>query len=195
MHDETSQILAAIMMNIDVVDRQLQSRKPYRARLKAVKALAEEAARNLNKVLLDLRPALLDELGLVEALRWYVSQMQEVWGLPVTIQAKKMPRLPEHVEMAAFRIAQEAVANAVRHGAPRSIRMKVAAPDGTVRVEVEDDGSGFDVAGAMAKARTGEAVGLLGMIERAELLGGRLEVQSQPGKGTRISAEIPIGGG
>jgi len=191
LHDETSQVLSALMMNIDLLGTQVPAAEPSRARVEAVKALAEEAARNLDKMMLDLRPALLDELGLIAALRWYVAQVSDVWGLPVEFEGRA-GRLPEHVEVAAFRIVQEAVSNSVRHAEPQHIRVKASTAEGVLRVEVVDDGIGFDLGEVSARTRTGEAVGLMGMRERAELLGGTLRVESAPGKGTRITAEIPL---
>jgi len=195
LHDETSQVLSAIMMNIDLLERAVRSRKPYRPRLEAVKALAVEASRNVDKVMLDLRPALLDELGLVASLRWYASQVQELWDVPVELEASKVQRMPEHFEAAAFRIVQEAVSNAVRHGHPSAIHVVVSSEKKAVRIEIRDDGAGFDVGKALARARTGNSAGLLGMTERAELLGGHFKVTSRPGKGTRIVVEIPLAGG
>ncbi len=192
LHDETSQVLSALMMNIDLLETQIRAPAPFRARVEAVKALAEEAARNLDKMMLDLRPALLDELGLIAALRWYAAQVTEVWGLPVEFAAERTGRLPEHVEVAAFRIVQEAVNNAVRHSQAGRIRVRVTTAEGSLRVEVEDDGVGFDFAEVSARARTGEAVGLEGMRERAELAGGVLNVESGPGRGTKVTAEIPL---
>lgn len=195
LHDETSQILSAIMMNIDLLEREVRSRRPYRPRLAAVKALAEEASRNVDKVMLDLRPALLDDLGLVASLRWYASQVQGLWDLPVELEASKVQRMPEHLEVAAFRIVQEAVSNAVRHGKPSGVRVAVSSEQTAVRIEINDDGAGFDVSKALARARTGDSAGLLGMTERAELLGGSFKVTSRPGKGTRIVVEIPFARG
>ena len=193
LHDDTSQILHALMMNIDLVERQLPGPDAFRDRLRAVKALAEQAGRNLDKVLLDLRPALLEELGLVAALRWYLSQVRDAWGLPIEFAVERPRRLPSHVETAAFRIGQEAVANAVRHSKADNIWVLVRMDESELIVDVRDDGSGFDVAEASARARTGEAAGLLGMRERAELLGGSLLIESSPGRGTHVLATIPLG--
>ncbi len=192
LHDETSQVLSALMMNIDLLETQVPAPEASRGRLEAVKALAEEAARNLDKMMLDLRPALLDELGLIAALRWYAAQVSDLWGLPVEFEGERTGRLPDHVEVAAFRIVQEAVSNSVRHARAGRIWVKVAVTEGILKVEIRDDGVGFDVGEVSALARTGEAVGLMGMRERAELLGGTLQVESEPGKGTRVCAEIPL---
>jgi len=192
LHDETSQVLSALMMNIDLLETQVPSSEASAARIEAVKALAEEAARNLDKMLLDLRPALLDELGLMPALRWYVAQVSDLYSLDIEFVGGKIGRLPEHVEVAAFRIVQEAVGNAARHANATHVKVVVAAEGGSLRVQVADDGVGFDVAEVSARAGTGESVGLMGMRERAELAGGTLEVLSQPGRGTTVTAELPL---
>lgn len=196
LHDETSQVLSALIMNIDLLESQIEAQAPARdasrARVEAVKALAEEAARNLDKMMLDLRPALLDELGLIAALRWYVAQVSDLWGVPIEFEGERLARLPEHVEVAAFRIVQEAVSNVVRHAQASKATVTVTAQPRALRVEVADDGIGFDAAEAAARARTGESVGLMGMRERAELAGGSLNVVSAPGQGTRVWAEIPL---
>ena len=198
LHDETSQVVAALMMNIDLLENQLDSQVPApeiaqaRARAEAVKALAEEAARNLDKMMLELRPALLDELGLLPALRWYVAQASDLWSIPIDFEAERIERLPEHVEVTAFRIVQEAVSNVVRHAKASKARVLVWATPEILHAEVVDDGVGFEVAGISARSRTGEAVGLTGMRERAELAGGSLHIASAPGEGTRVWTEIPL---
>lgn len=192
LHDETSQVLSALMMNIDLLETQAPVDEPSRARVEAVKNLAEEAARNLDKMLLDLRPALLDELGLMPALRWYLAQVSDLWGLPIEFEGGKTARLPDHLEVAAFRIVQEAVSNVARHAKASKASVQVVPDTDMLRIEVDDDGIGFDVVEASARARTGEAVGLAGMRERAELSGGTFEVESTIGEGTRVRAEIPM---
>ncbi len=192
LHDETSQVLSALMMNIDLLGSQVEVSESSHARIEALKALAEEAARNLDKMMLELRPALLDELGLIAALRWYVAQVGDLWGIPVEFEGGYPARLPDAVEVAAFRIVQEAVSNCVRHSKATRIRVRVAADETSLHLEVNDDGVGFDVAAESARARSGEAVGLMGMRERAELAGGTLTVDSTIGAGTTVMADIPL---
>jgi signal transduction histidine kinase/HAMP domain-containing protein len=195
LHDETSQVLSALIMNIDLLESQAPVDEASRSRIGAVKSLAEEAARNLDRMLFELRPALLDELGLMPALRWYVAQMSDLWGFPISFEGAKVGRLPDHIELAAFRIVQEAVSNSARHARPAQVEVHVTAPDGRLRLEIDDDGVGFDVVEVAARARTGEAVGLEGMRERAEIAGGTFRVDSVPGRGTRVVAEIPLPAG
>jgi signal transduction histidine kinase len=192
LHDETSQVLSALIMNIDLLESQTPVDELSSGRIAAVKALAEEAARNLDRILFELRPALLDELGLMPALRWYVAQMSDLWNVPIEFEGEALGRLPDHIELAAFRIVQEAVSNCTRHASPSLVRVRVSATQETLKLEVEDDGVGFDSVEVAARARTGEAVGLEGMRERAEIAGGTFRVDSVPGRGTRVLAELPL---
>jgi signal transduction histidine kinase len=192
LHDETSQVLSALLMNISVMEAQAPVDEPSLARIEAVKALAEEAARNLDTMLFELRPALLDELGLIPAIRWYLAQMSDAWGIPIWLEGENTGRLPDHVEVTAFRIVQEAVGNVVRHAAPTAATVRIAARPATLHVEIADDGVGFDPATIASRARTGESVGLMGMRERATLAGGTLTIASAPGAGTRVTAELPL---
>jgi signal transduction histidine kinase len=193
LHDETSQVLSALLMNISMLESHAPPDDVGRARVEAVKNLAEEAARNLDAMLFDLRPALLDELGLIPALRWYLAQISDAWGVEITFEGGKTGRLPDHVEVTAFRIVQEAVGNVVRHAAAaRAMVGVVPDPDGWLRVSVSDDGIGFDPSSVAGRARTGESVGLMGMRERAEIAGGTLSIKSTPGMGTTIVARIPV---
>jgi signal transduction histidine kinase len=195
LHDETSQVLSALMMNADLLETQLDSQPDAdgsRNRVEAVKALAEQAATNIDRMMLDLRPALLDELGLIPALRWYCAQAGDLWGVEVEFQGERIERLPEHLEVAAFRIVQEAVSNVVRHAKAAKAWVRLSVGEGALRIQVADDGVGFDAVEASSRARTGEAVGLMGMRERAELAGGSFSVESTPGHGTTVSALIPV---
>ena len=196
LHDETSQVLSALMMNIDLLESQQAGKTSgvefSQARIEAVKALAEEAATNLDRMMLDLRPALLDELGLIPALRWYVAQASDLWEVPIEFQGERVERLPEHVEVAAFRIVQEAVSNVVRHAKASHASVRLWIRHEALHIEVVDDGVGFDVVEASARARTGEAVGLMGMRERAEIAGGSFEVESSAGAGTKVKAHVPL---
>ncbi len=192
LHDETSQVLSALIMNVDLLESQAPVDPASSARISAVKSLAEEAARNLDRMLFELRPALLDELGLEPALRWYIAQMSDLWNLNIDFEGARLGRLPDHIELAAFRIVQEAISNCARHANPAHVRVAVRTSEGRLLLDVEDDGVGFDAMEVAERARSGEAVGLEGMRERAELAGGVFHVDSVPGRGTRVVAEIPL---
>lgn len=193
LHDETSQVLSALLMNISMLESHAPPDADGKARVEAVKNLAEEAARNLDAMLFDLRPALLDELGLIPALRWYLAQIADAWGVEIVFEGGKTGRLPDHVEVTAFRIVQEAVGNVVRHASAKTATVHVApGDDGWLVVSVTDDGIGFDPRSVAGRARTGESVGLMGMRERAEIIGGTLTIESSPGMGATIVARLPV---
>lgn len=194
LHDETSQVLHGVMMNIEFLETQAvdSGNEDLVARLEAVKALAEQAGKNLDKVMFDLRPALLDELGLVAALRWSLAQARDAFGVDIEFEPAEIGRMSEVMEMVAFRIVQEAVSNCVKHAEAQHTSVDLRVEDDELRIEVKDDGVGFDANEAAVRGRTGEAAGLLGMRERAELLGGRLVVTSVKGSGTTVLAEIPL---
>lgn len=193
LHDETSQVLSALLMNISMLESHAPPDADGKARVEAVKKLAEEAARNLDAMLFDLRPALLDELGLIPALRWYLAQIADAWGVAISFEGGKTGRLPDHVEVTAFRIVQEAVGNVVRHAQAKNATVRVVPEEGGwLRVSVTDDGIGFDPRSVAGRARTGESVGLMGMRERAEIIGGTLSIESVPGMGATIVARLPV---
>jgi signal transduction histidine kinase len=147
----------------------------------------------IHKVIYQLRPTLLDDLGLVPAVKWYAENYLEPVGITVDLEtAGAERRLPMRVETALFRIIQEAITNIVRHARAGCTGISLEFKETSVAVRIEDDGIGFDVDRAL-KSRNGErGLGLLGMKERAKLLGGVLSIKSRPGVGTEVAVEIPI---
>src|SRR5262245_47488261 len=141
---------------------------------------------------LNLRPPLLDEMGLVPALKGYLESQSDLTGLQIEVHGESPQELPGEVEITAFRVAQEAVTNAIRHGAASRIVVGVSNGAGGLEITVEDDGKGFDARAAIEGPTTGKNLGLLGMQERARMLGGRFELESAPGKGTRVRIRIPL---
>ena len=146
--------------------------------------------RNLS---LDLRPPLLDEMGLVSALKGYLETQAERTGLEIEVRGDaSCPGLAPEMEITAFRVAQEAVTNAIRHAAARKVTVSIRSLDGVLSILVEDDGKGFDVRGTLQGPATGKYLGLLGMQERARMLGGELVIESSPGRGTRVRLQLPL---
>jgi two-component system sensor histidine kinase UhpB len=143
---------------------------------------------------LDLRPPLLDELGLVAALRGYAEGQSVRTGVAIVVEAnaEAEPLRPE-TAIAAFRIVQQAVHNTLAHAAAQRIIVSVRGDSERLLLSVRDDGRGFDVAEALQRAAMGRHLGLLGMRERVEALGGTLEIESAPGQGTEIRARVPLG--
>ncbi|HZX64816.1 MAG TPA: sensor histidine kinase, partial [Myxococcales bacterium] len=150
--------------------------------------LVDQAIQQVRDLATDLRPALLDDLGLAQALRWYAGREAGRAGLDLDLDLDEVSgRLPSQVETACFRIVQEALTNVVRHAGARRLTLKLAAEPDTVSVEVRDDGVGFDV-----RAARGTSQGLSNMHERAALAGGELRIESGTGNGTSIRASFPV---
>jgi signal transduction histidine kinase len=142
---------------------------------------------------LDLRPSMLDDLGLVSALRWYVQSHVRKVGIHVRLVADPLPRhLPAHIEITCFRVAQEALTNVVRHAQAQRVTVMIRLRKTELVLSVRDRGRGFDVATAKELALKGHSMGLLGMQERVELAGGHLSIESNVGEGTVIRAIFPL---
>jgi len=146
---------------------------------------------------LDLRPTVLDDLGLIPALKWYCARQTQRSGVAIelALDAIDLKLLPQ-LESGCFRIVQEAVTNALRHANARHIKVSLLRGDVKFVLEVADDGGGFEAVAARERTLAGEGIGLHGMEERTRLLDGQFVVDSAPGVGTRIRAEfaLPEGG-
>jgi signal transduction histidine kinase len=193
LHDGPAQTLAAALFGVDLAVSALE-RAPATAReeLLAARTLVRDALDDVRALMAGLRPRLLDERGLVVALR-SLAAMPPLWGTEVSVETQSIDaeqRLPADVELALFRIAQEAVSNARRHGAASRVRVSLAVRRGIAELLVVDDGRGFLWEPGFLWSSRG--AGLPGMRERAELLGGALRVESAPGAGTRIAATVPV---
>ncbi len=190
LHDEAGQSLTALILNLEMAERSApSSEKQHLARLRSI---AEDTLDELRRVIYGLRPTILDDLGLTAAIRWYVKETVEPQGLHVLINLTGLKkRLPYHLETAVFRIVQEALTNVLKHANAHQAIVDVSLVDAQLRVAIGDDGQGFDVASS-PRSSEGGGMGLLGMRERAELLGGSWKVQSQPGEGTQLEAVIPV---
>jgi signal transduction histidine kinase len=137
----------------------------------------------------------LDDLGLPAALRWYTHRFARDTGIEVHVSADATPRLETAVETACFRVAQEALTNVMRHGQARHVWVDLDDSAGVTALQIRDDGVGFDVSAAHARAVGGLSLGLIGMEERVLALGGEFDVQSVPGQGTWLSARFPASSG
>jgi PAS domain S-box-containing protein len=191
LHDEIGQALTAINLNLSAAGQAAgAAAQPLLAECRGVVAGAIRKVRDLSLV---LRPPTLDLLGLEPALYWLVEQLGLRAAMDVEVVTDlDAERLPAAVETACFRVAQEALTNVARHARARQVWVEVRRRDGAVQLTIRDDGAGFDVAAVQRGAAQGGTFGLLGMQERAELLGGRLEVESAPGRGTTVRARLPV---
>ncbi len=194
LHDETAQVFAAVKMQLGVMsERFTESDPPVAARLQRAVELVDEGMRGIRNVVNDLRPSLLDDLGLLPALRSLVADYHERRGVHVTIDApKQLPLLADEAEVALFRALQEALANVARHasGAPARVLMTVTAS--AVILRISDSGPGFDGDGELSRAESEGHLGLVGMRERILALGGSVLVRSSRGAGVDIEIQVPV---
>ncbi len=195
LHDETAQTLAALSISLDRARDALGGAPPATLeRVNEARAISTRLLAETRRLIMGLRPAVLDDMGLLPAIRWYADTALADAGVEVSVEADpSMPRLPPHMEVALFRIAQEAMTNVAKHAAARHARIDVHLNGSDVTVRISDDGRGFDVAGALGHdGPDDESVGLVGMQERVRLLNGRLEITSEPGRGTTVLVSAPV---
>ncbi len=196
LHDETSQALTALVVGLETATTApAESVQEIKGRLNALKPLATEMLREIQRIILALRPAILDDLGLVQAIDWYAESRLESQGVSVNLETIGVEtRLPSEVETVVFRIAQEALNNIARHANAEDVSISLDFRDSLIVLEVEDDGKGFSPEEVLARRGDSASFGLMGMQERATLFGGSMQVESQPGEGTRLTATIPVNG-
>lgn len=191
LHDEIGQLLTSLRFAIDGMAPSL--RDTGVGQLDQARALIDEALRRVRELSFDLRPALLDHLGLIPALSRMIERYTTSTGVRVDLQYTGIEgRLAPQVETAAYRIVQEALTNTARYAGVYEASVRLWVEGGTLHLQVEDRGAGFDAAEVLASGRSN---GLPGMQERLLLLGGRLHVESTPGSGTHLLAELPLVGG
>jgi two-component system sensor histidine kinase DegS len=193
LHDGPAQALAAALFGVDMAVHAID-RAPARARdeLLAARALIRDALDDVRALMAGLRPRLLEERGLVVALQ-SLAAMPPLWGTEVTVETRGIgdeQRLPPETELGLFRIAQEAVSNARRHGAASRVLVSLETRPGWAELRVVDDGRGFAQSPGGISINRGE--GIPGMRERVAILGGELSIESAPGSGTRVSVSTPI---
>lgn len=202
LHDEISQLLTAIQLSLEHA-----AEKPEELnRLERVEELLTRTQKEVHRVIHDLRPSLLDDLGLAAAVRWYAERYLEPEGIEVSLEVEDGLEAPDLelagvVEITAFRIYQEIITNILRHARAEHVSIELGLADGDRKgrgkgprrlvLAVEDDGVGFESAGPPGEPNGGGA-GLVGMRERADLVGGVLEIDSEPDLGTHVRLEIPL---
>lgn len=188
LHDDTAQKLAALLLRVGLIrrSRDEEARDALLEDLKTDIEVTEEAVRRIAR---GLRPPRLDD-GLLPAVRAHVETFLSDAEIDVEIEADaETYPLSGDARLAAYRIIQECLSNVVRHAGASRVRIRLAASDGAMTASVEDDGKGFDVSEA---AESGGGLGLLGMNERAYVVGGRVAIESRPGAGTRVRIHIPL---
>lgn len=200
LHDETSQTLSGLSLQLQaLVNMAEMSGKQdagFVAGLKKVQSLAVQVHKEIGRLIADLRPALLDTLGLVPAIRQYAEANLRPLGINVLVEAKGLDRrLPMEVEVGLFRFAQGAIGNIAQHSKANSATILLECEGDELQVRISDNGQGFDVIKVTGIEESGRGRGVFSMKERVALLGGACKIESQPGRGTTVRAIVPISWG
>jgi signal transduction histidine kinase len=213
LHDEISQSLTALLYEAEA-GLELSHGVAVKKRLQSIYDLTQHSLDNIHNLIFDLRPSMLDQLGLVPAVRWMAKNRLEPRGMRVIVEIASvtgaleselgLQRLSPEIETALFRVIQEAINNIARHSAARNVDIQLELDGESASINIEDDGIGFnpaEMSAASAEMAGGEApkisesgrgLGLAGMQERIELLRGELEIDAAPGAGTRIHMRVPL---
>jgi signal transduction histidine kinase len=179
LHDEISQLLTLIQLSLDDVS-------PASAEIGKAKDLLGKTQQEVHRIIYDLRPSLLDDLGLSAAVKWYATNYLVQQGLQVSLEIEEDVRVSPEIEIVTFRICQEAITNILRHSRAENVSIELYVDGDRLMLGVEDDGVGF------AARETLGGAGIVGMRERAELVNGSITIDSEPGTGTNVLLEIPL---
>jgi signal transduction histidine kinase len=194
LHDETAQSLSTLLIALDLCEASVpEDNASLRAGFERVRDLARRTLDETRALSHDLRPTILDDVGLVAALQWYADEHKKTFGVPVEVETENVDEdlLTPESEIALFRIAQEALNNSGKYARATKARVSLRFDSGDMSMIIEDNGKGFN-ATAMTRPTKSSGLGLYGMRERATLLDGALTVDSALGRGTRIRATIPL---
>jgi two-component system sensor histidine kinase UhpB len=190
LHDEIGQALSALKLNLSRLRRDGGGSEPF---VTDSLRIADEVLQHVRDLALSLRPSVLDDLGLGAAVQWLSEQSGTRANLNVTCEVDaNVTGLPPATEIACFRVLQEALTNVIRHAHASTVLVRLRGDDAHLELLVQDDGRGFDVARVTAEAGRGASMGLLGIRERAALLGGRTTIASAPGAGCQIRVFLPL---
>lgn len=186
LHDETGQALTSILLGLKAIGTAKTKQEAEQAEAD-VRSLVVQALQDVRALAVELRPSALDDFGLAAAVERLAQTFEERSGIETTAQATLEGRLPPEVETVLYRVVQEALSNVVKHAEADHVSIVISQRDGRVAATIDDDGRGFAESGVRE-----EALGLLGMRERLALVGGTLQIESTPGAGTTIAAQVPV---
>jgi len=191
LHDVIGQALTVVKLNLETLRRDAVGR-PTDGELRRSIAIVDQAMRDIRDVAIDLRPAILDDLGLVAAARWYLSRQGRIAGYRTSFAADPiLLDLDDEIESACFRVLQEALTNVARHARATRVRVEVRRTPDEILLVVEDDGIGFEVLRSRRRQGRRPTLGLTGMSERVCSIGGSIDISSTLGGGTHIRARFP----
>ncbi|HEY8388603.1 MAG TPA: sensor histidine kinase, partial [Parasegetibacter sp.] len=191
MHDELGQMLTGFKMDVSWLHRRIadSTEEGVNERLESLKKLVDEAVHFVRRLAAELRPSVLDDLGLVAALEWHSLEFQKRFNINVSFKAdQENLQVPSEVGIGLFRIYQESLTNVARHASAQNVTATLESAPGQVCLSIMDDGKGFD----MNSTGNRKTLGLLGMRERAHMIGGQLDIISSPGKGTAVIITVPL---
>lgn len=194
LHDDTGQALSMLIINLERLEKNLPANnRELATSLVSLRELSTNTLEDLRKIIYGLRPTVLDDLGLVPAIRWYARTNLEEAGIRVDVTAPEDTlTLPPEITTTLFRIAQEAVNNIIKHSDASSVNISLTLKDKKIYLLIEDDGHGFNVTQASEEAYTLQHWGLVGIRERAELMGGEVTIISKYEKGTHLKVSMPL---
>ncbi len=195
LHDDVSPYLLLLTQHLDALMPSSRSRQAQalKKELEALRVQAVEALEHLRRCAQDLRPRILDDLGLVAALEWIAEDMEKSYRIEANIELTGTERsLPAEAQLLLFRIAQEALSNTRRHSKASQAAVRLEFEDDSIKMSVCDNGQGFEVPARIEDLAGVGKLGIMGMSERARLLGGTLEIKSAPGEGTQVVARLPL---
>ncbi len=189
LHDDTAQALTSVLVRLRVLERSADD-EATRAGLAELRTILGGALEGVRALAIDLRPRVLDDLGLETALETQVRDFIQRWGIDATLSSDRLGRLPTEVELVFYRVAQEALSNVAKHARALRVEIRLTKRGCRLQMLIEDDGCGFDADAATGAVDAG--LGLFGMKERLALVGGTLGVESAVGAGTRVSADVML---
>lgn len=192
LHDELGQVLTALRIDVSWIETRFgRDQESLLAKTRAMAALIEETIGTVRRIAADLRPGILDDLGLTAALEWQAFEFQSRAGIRCTLRvAPDLPAVASESATALFRIAQEALTNVMRHAGASAVDIELSLSGDMVRMTVRDDGRGV----SEEELGTTRSLGLLGMRERSLALGGTAEIRGEPGRGTTVTVHLPVRG-
>lgn len=186
LHDSVGQALTSLLLSIRTIQNK-EGAAPVQDELEELYRLTTETMEEVRRISLNLRPLVLENLGLIDAIFWYVENFQKSTGIEVIFRsAADQPSLAKEIELTIYRIIQEALTNVSKHAKARHVAITIGGGNDRILISIRDDGKGID----MAVQKDG--LGLLGMGERVRMLGGKLSIQGGKGEGTSILVEIPL---
>jgi two-component system sensor histidine kinase DegS len=191
LHDDAGQLLASVHLALQRIERRLPSEGS--GDLRDARQFLKQMEDHLRTLSHELRPTLLDDLGLLPALEFLAQSVSARSGIPIRVNGVRLRRLPTRVETALYRIVQEALRNAAKHSQARHVNVGIEVAERRVRCSIRDDGRGFD-AGAALDGKGPRGLGMIGMRERLDALGGNLVIRSTPGRGTELRITVPLEG-